>query len=453
MSRIPARSHGARKLRAERSYLARQAVLPIEKFIHSETTGALVLFAAAVTALIWANSPWAGSYFAIWKQQLGFSIGGVSLVNDLRHWINDGLMAVFFFVVGLEIKRELVQGELASLRQAALPAIAALGGMVLPACIYLALNPGGVQARGWGIPMATDIAFAIGVLALLGKRIPAPLRTLLLALAIADDLGAILVIALFYTSQLSLAALAISAVLLSVFWLMRAIGVTNSVAYTLVGIAFWAGILESGVHATIAGVILGFMVPIKPWFSHGTFLESAESLLGRFRSATESQDERTAQSALGEFEELTVRTESTAERLEREFHPLVSYVVLPLFAFANAGVSLVGGQPGAVFTNRVALGTALGLVLGKVLGIVGFSWAAVRLRLAELPHRVNLRLLTGMGLVAGVGFTVSLFITSLAFEDDWLLTSAKIGILCGSLLAGLLGYTWLRLVTGGASHD
>ena len=440
-------------MRAERSYLARQAVLPIEKFIHSEAIGALVLFAAAVVALGWANSPLASSYFAIWKQHIGFSFAGFSLVKDLRHWINDGLMAVFFFVVGVEIKRELVQGELASFRQAALPAIAALGGMVLPAAIYLSLNAAGPESRGWGIPMATDIAFAIGVLALLGKRIPASLRMLLLALAIADDLGAILVIALFYTSKLSFLALALSVLLLTVIWLMGAVGITNSVAYALASILFWASVLESGVHATVAGVILGFLVPIKPWFSHGTFLESAESLLGRFRSATESQDESTAQSALGEFEELTVRTESAAERLERELHPLVSYVVLPLFAFSNAGVSLVSAPVGGVFVDRVALGTALGLVLGKVLGIVGFSWVAVRLKLAALPGRVNLRLLTGMGLVAGVGFTVSLFITNLAFEDESLLTSAKLGILCGSLLAGLLGYIWLRLSTGGASHD
>jgi NhaA family Na+:H+ antiporter len=362
-------------------------------------------------------------------------------------------MAVFFFVVGLEIKRELVQGELASARQAALPAIAAFGGMALPAAIYLAFNAGSPAVRGWGIPMATDIAFAVGVLALLGRRIPPSLRTLLLALAIADDLGAILVIALFYTSQLSWLALLLAALLLCVLWLMRTIGVTNSIAYAVISLAFWAAILQSGVHATIAGVILGFLVPITPWFTHETFVDAAGPLLSRFRTATQNSDEASAQAVLGEFEELTVQTESAAERLERELHPLVSYAILPLFAFANAGVSLSAAPVGNVFTNRVALGVALGLVLGKVLGIVGFSWTSVRLKLAALPNGLTFRSLTGMGLVAGIGFTVSLFITSLAFEDGYFLTSAKVGILGGSLLSGLLGYGCLRFWSGSKNSD
>jgi NhaA family Na+:H+ antiporter len=453
MSRIPARSHGKRTLRAERSYVVRQAVLPIEKFIHSETTGAIVLFAAAVVALVWANSPWSGSYFAIWREEFGVRLGHLSMVKDLRHWINDGFMAVFFFVVGLEIKRELVQGELASVRQAALPAIAAFGGMMLPGCIYLAFNAGGPAARGWGIPMATDIAFAVGVLALVGRRIPPALRTLLLALAIADDLGAILVIAVFYTSELSPAALGVAALILLLFWLMRKLGVTNSIAYAVASLAFWAAILESGVHATIAGVILGFMVPVKPWFTHKTFADAAEPLLSRFRAATEQSDEKSAQAALGEFEELTLRTESAAERLERELHPLVSYAILPLFAFANAGVSLSATPVGTSAANRIALGVALGLLLGKVLGIVGFSWASVKLQIAALPGQVTFRFLIGMGLVAGIGFTVSLFITNLAFEEDVFLTSAKLGILGGSLLSGLLGYIWLRFLTEGKTYD
>jgi NhaA family Na+:H+ antiporter len=428
--------------------VVRQALLPVEKFIHSETTGALVLFTAAMLALVWANSPWAESYFRIWKEQFGLRLGYFALVKDLRHWIDDGLMAVFFFVVGLEIKRELIQGELAGVRQAALPAIAALGGMVLPAGIYLAFNAGSPAARGWGIPMATDIAFAVGVLALLGRRIPPALRTLLLALAIADDLGAILVIALFYTSELSGTALVVAALLLVALWLTRTLGVTNSIPYAVIGFAFWAATLKSGVHATVAGVILAFLVPIRPWFTHRTFAEAAEPLLDRFRAATESGDERTAQETLGEFEELALRTESVAERLERELHPFVSYAILPLFAFANAGVSFSTVPTGTLVTNPVALGIILGLVLGKMGGIVGFSWVAVRLRAAALPNGLTFRFLIGMGLVAGIGFTVSLFITSLAFEDEYLLTSAKVGILGGSLLSGLLGALWLRLPRG-----
>jgi NhaA family Na+:H+ antiporter len=315
--RVPPRSRGSRLLRARRSLLVERALLPTERFIHSESVTGAILFVASAMALMWANSPWRASYFELWNYTLTFDFGFFEISDHLSHWINDGLMAVFFFLVALEMKSQLVSGELSSPRQAALPAVAAVGGMLGPAAIYLLRNPSGPAAHGWGIPMATDIAFALGVMAMLGNRIPLSLRTFLLALAVVDDIGAILVIAVYYTAGISLPALATSAVLLVVLVGMKMIGVRSAIAYTVPSVIFWAAVLKSGVHATIVGVVLGLLTPTKPWFDLSSFLDSANEVMRRLRDAIRGGEEGEAAGLLGQLEALTYETESSVERRER----------------------------------------------------------------------------------------------------------------------------------------
>ena len=414
----------------------------LERFIRSETSGSVLLFGATVIALIWANSPWSASYFALWK--LPLPIGRRVLFSmDLHHWIDDGLMVLFFLVVGLEIKREIVKGELSSFRQASLPIMAALGGMILPAVIYFALNRSGPGARGWGIPMATDIGFAMGVLALLGKRIPSNLRVFMLALAIVDDVGAILVIAFFYTPTISVPALAAAAgllvILIFVAWRQAPIAV-----YLVVGFFFWAAILSSGVHATIAGVILGLVAPIKSKFRPEELIERAEPLLLDFRTAISSRNRSSAEATLTVLDQLLRGTDSIAERLERGIHPWVCFVVLPLFALASAGVVLSTAQLTQAFSSPIGLGVLLGLVVGKAVGITGFSFLAVKSKIAAMTDGLTWAGITGVGILAGVGFTVALFISGLSFEDQALVTTAKVMVLAASLGAGAVGYLFLR---------
>jgi NhaA family Na+:H+ antiporter len=443
---VPPRSRGSVGAQAEHSYLARQVLLPIQAFVHTEATAGVILLAAAVGAIIWANSPWDRSYSDLWETTITVDVRLFSISEDLRLWINKGLMAFFFFVVGLEIKRELVHGELGSPRRAALPAVAALGGMVLPALLFLALNAGGDGARGWGIPMAVDIAFALGVLALLGRRVPSEVRIFVLALAIADDIGAILVVAIFYSEGFSLEALGVALLLLGVIVAMNRAGVRGLNAYLLVGALFWVAVFKSGVHATIAGVVLGLLAPASPYFSKRTFAESIGTLVAGFRRAIAQGDEERAEVVLGQLEELTQGTEAPLERLERLFHPLTSYAVLPLFALANAGLDLSGDVFKDAVSSSVTLGIILGLVVGNPLGIVGFSWVAVRLGITSLPAGMRWAHMVGIGLLGGVGFTVSLFITGLAFEDAELISEAKVGILAASVIAGLASYAFLRAV-------
>src|SRR5271169_7038432 len=343
----------------------------LERFVHSETSGSILLFAATVIALVWANSPWSASYFALWKLPLQLGRHPL-LAMDLHHWIDDGLMVLFFLTVGLEIKREIAKGELSSFRQAALPIMAALGGMILPALLYFTLNRAGLGARGWGIPMATDIGFAMGVLALLGKRIPSSLRVFMLALAIVDDVGAILVIAFFYTPTISLPALAMAGVLLALLIAVAMLRAPISV-YVVVGLFFWAAVLSSGVHATIAGVILGLIAPIKPKFRPEELTEIAEPLLRNFRTQILSRDKASAEATLTELDGLLSGTDSIAERLERSVHPWVCFFVLPLFALASAGVALSTEQLKLASSSHIALGILLGLLIGKSVGIITFS--------------------------------------------------------------------------------
>lgn len=425
---------------------------PFEEFIHRETSGGIVLIVCAVVAMILANSPLADAYIQVLHTHLAFSIGGWKLDHTLHHWINDGIMALFFFVVGLEIKREVVVGDLSDPRAAMLPIIAAVGGMVVPAAIYGAFNLGEPSARGWGIPMATDIAFAIGVLALLGSRVPRSLFTFLVALAIIDDLGAVIVIALFYTERLVVEALAAAGVFLGVLIIFNLAGMRSPVPHFLVGCLLWLAMLESGVHATIAGILAAWTVPGRPKLEPKRFRRHVRQLMDRFdrldrgrKTLIHNQQQRAIVQAL---EGGIHKVESPLQRLEHSMHIPVAFLIIPLFALANAGVPIEFASLGGTFTQPVTLGVMFGLVAGKLIGVAGVSMLAVKLGAGKLPSDCTAAHIVGVALLAGIGFTMSIFIADLAFGDQQptQLTHAKIGILAGSLLNGVAGYLWLRML-------
>jgi Na+:H+ antiporter, NhaA family len=420
--------------------LARLVARPVREFLRVEAAGSILLLLAAAAALIWANSPWASSYDALWHAHLTLDVGPLHLDESLQHWVNDALMAIFFFVVGLEIKYELVNGDLRDPRTAALPIVAAVGGMVVPAGIYFALNPPGSDgSAGWGIPMATDIAFAVGVLGILGRRIPSAARLFLLTLAIVDDIGAILVIAVFYTSDLSLTWLAIAIGLLALMVVARVLRIWSLVVYAILGVGVWFALLESGVHATLAGVAIGLLAPATPLLKEEVAREFAARAL---------EDRQLDADELARLRFLLQESVSVVERLIGTLHPVSAYVVLPIFALANAGVEL--GAIGKVFTEPVGLGIILGLVLGKPIGIYATSFLAVRLGVAKLPEGTSWSMVLGLGGVAGIGFTVSIFIAGLSFPGAELLTEeAKIAILLASLLAAVVGVALLLAATRG----
>ena len=426
---------------------------PFQLFAATETAGGVLLLACTALALGWANSPWADSYHRVWETP--FSIGvGRGLTLSLHHWINDGLMAVFFFLVGLEIKREMLVGELASPRQAALPIAGAIGGMVVPAAIYASFNVGGPGAPGWGIPMATDIAFAIGVVSLLGSRVPFGLKIFLTALAIVDDIGAVVVIAFFYTSALSWSALGIGAAFLGALILSNRMGIRHPGVYAFLGLGLWGAFLESGVHATIAGVVLAMTIPSRTRINEDEFLGRGREILDDFERAcgpeTTVLTNADQQQAIHELEVACEQAQSPLLRLERGLHGLVAFGIMPLFALANAGVHLGGGLL-ATLSGPVAAGTVAGLVLGKPIGIAFFAWTATRAGLAALPGGAGWRALIAVSCLGGIGFTMSIFIAGLAFQAaPALLDSAKIGILAASLLAGLVGWAILRTESPGA---
>ncbi len=440
------RSRGVLELRVEHDEVTRSLHLPVQEFIRTEGVGSALLLVAAVTALMLANSPLGHAFHALWETTVTLDLAVVEISKSLHHWVNDGLMAVFFFVVGLEIKRELTHGHLSDRRAATLPAVAALGGMVGPALVYLAVNAGDEGARGWGIPMATDIAFALGVLGMLGRSVPPQLRIFLLALAIVDDLGAILVIAVFYTEQIVPGALAAGALILGFIVLLRLAGVRTIAAYVIPGFLFWVAILESGIHATLAGVVLGLLTPSSHYYGHGTAVEWGRSLLDRLEGAVSRNDRNDIEATLGGIEELVVGTESPLERLERKVHPWTAFIVLPLFALVNAGVVVTPETLEAAWRSPVAVGIAAGLVLGKLGGIVLASWIAVRLNAATLPEGVRWGHVAGVSLLGGIGFTVSLFITELAFTDATMIATAKLSILVTSMAAGAIGFAVLKTV-------
>ena len=400
----------------------------VRHFLHTESAGGVVLLVGAATALVWANSPWRASYESLWTTELALQVGRFRIGDDLRHWVNDGLMVLFFFVIGLEIKRELVHGDLRDPRTAALPALAALGGMVVPAALYLAVAGGGAASRGWGIPMATDIAFALGVVALLGRRVPPALKLFLLTLAIVDDIGAIVVIAVAYSSGLDPVALAGAAAGLATVVVLRRAGVTWVPAYVAVGAGVWLATLASGVHATIAGVALGLLAPTSPLAPAAVSRDWAADLA----------DEPSPEELAG-MTRLAKASVSVADRLAHQLHPFTSFVVVPTFALANAGVRLSTGTFEPPHTGAVALGVAVGLVAGKVVGITAFSWMTVRAGLGRLPEGVGWGQLVGIAAVAGIGFTVSLFIAGLAFDDPALVGAAKVAILAASGASALGG--------------
>ena len=424
--------------------LARLVARPVREFLRVEAAGSILLLLAAAAALIWANSPWASSYDALWHAHLVIDVGPLHLDESIQHWVNDALMVIFFFVVGLEIKYELVNGDLRDPKTAALPIIAAIGGMVVPAALYLALNPPGSDGNaGWGIPMATDIAFAVGVLGVLGRRIPSAARLFLLTLAIVDDIGAILVIAVFYTSDLSLTWLAIAIGLLAVMVVARLLRVWSVVVYAILGVGVWFALLESGVHATLAGVAIGLLAPAKPLLNE---------VVARGYATDALRDRHLDPDELARLRFLLKESVSVVERLISTLHPLSAYVVLPIFALANAGVEL--GAISKVFTEPVGLGIILGLVLGKPVGIFLTSYLAVRLGVARLPEGTSWPMVLGLGAVAGIGFTVSIFIAGLSFPGADLLTEeAKIAILLASLFAAIVGVAVLLASTSGAAED
>lgn len=424
-------------------------IIPVQRFTHQQKSGGIVLGISVLIALILANSPWSEPYLHFFEQKLGFIFNGETYLEfSIHHWINDGLMAMFFFVVGLELKREIIGGELSNPRNAILPIVAAIGGMLVPALIYLLFNPSGIVHQGWGIPMATDIAFALGILYLLGDRIPLSLKVFLTALAIVDDLGAVLVIAFFYTSDISFTSLAIGLGFVLAMFLANKLGVRNIVFYAILGIGgVWTAFLLSGVHATIAAVLAAFMIPADVVLQEDSYIGKIQQKLKRFKDIDPNNIPTLTDEQLHILQHIKEDTDAAIpplQRLEYSMHPFVTFIVIPLFALANAGVCLVDIEIESLFSTNIAIGTALGLLLGKVTGVVAFTSLLVKLKVAPLPEGMNYRNLFGVGLLASIGFTMSLFITSLAFNDEIHLVQAKIGIFAASIIGGVIGYIVLN---------
>lgn len=409
-------------------------VRPIVQFLRVESASGIVLLVCTLTALGLANSPWSAAFHQFWQTRVALTIGAFELSKPLLLWINDGLMTIFFFVVGLEIKRELVMGELRDARKAALPVLAAVGGMVVPAGIYLGLQAGQPGEPGWGIPMATDIAFVVGFLALFGRRVPLGLKVMLLSLAIADDIGAVLVIAIFYSTKLSFGFLGLAATGFGLTLLLNRAGVRRVPVYVVVGAVIWLAFLKSGVHPTVAGVLLGLLTPASAWVGDRALLDVLRDTLRQLGSERDGQVEPHRKPLLEQVQATTREAVAPLEHLEMGLHPWVAFGIMPLFALANAGVSI---RPEAL-SDPVALAVAAGLVVGKPTGILLLSWLGTTLGLARLPAGVNWRLLFGAGCLAGIGFTMSLFIAGLAL-DDALLDAGKIGTLLGSTVSAVLG--------------
>jgi NhaA family Na+:H+ antiporter len=430
---------------------ARVAARPLERFLHIEAASGILLLVATAVALAFANSRWAGGYAALWHAPVGVRVGPFAFERSLEWVVNDGLMVVFFFVVGLEIRREIAHGELSEWRRAALPAVAALGGMIAPALLYLAFARAPGTRSGWGVPMATDIAFAVGVLTLLGKRVPAALRVLLLALAVIDDLGAIVVIALFYSSGVKLAGLAVAGAGVLALLAMQRLGVRAKLAYVAPGLVVWAGVYASGIHPTIAGVVLGLLTPVRAWLGAEGFARGLHAEVEHLDRApvAELAPHELARS-MRHVDDARREAVSPAEGLIAALHPWVAFGIMPVFALANAGVSLAGVSLDAE-TGRVIAGAAVGLVVGKPLGVLVACALALRLGVATRPAGLGARELVVLGVVAGIGFTMAMFIAQLAFTDPRLLAAAKLGVLAASGIAAVLGLALGRALLREAS--
>lgn len=421
-----------------------RALRAVEHFLHIETVSGVVLLVAALIALAWVNSPFADSYHHLWHTPLVFGIGDFVFSKSLHFWINDGLMTVFFLVVGMEIRREMHEGALADLRAAALPILAATGGVLVPALIYVTLNGAPGQRAGWAVPTATDIAFAVGVLALLGRAVPANVRILLLALAIIDDIIAILIIAIFYSGGLALSGFFIALLGLFLVFLLQFLGVGSALAYIVPGAILWVGLLQTGAHPTLAGVVLGMVTPVRSIRWREAPLNAASRALGEIRTKM-SRGSSSPDALASPLQKLQVARRDIippVTRVQMLLHPWVAYVIMPLFALANAGVSLGGLDLSRPDAQQVIAGVLLALVFGKPIGVFAFSWIAVKARVAALPPGVNWHGIVLVGLLAGIGFTMSIFIAMLAFDDPVLLGAAKLGVLAASALAATLGLAW-----------
>jgi len=421
---------------------------PFEHFLHSQTTTGLVLMFMTVLALFLANSPFVNMYNDFFHTNIDFNVGSWTLSHSFHHWINDGLMAIFFFMVGLEIKREVLIGELSSIKDAMLPILSALGGMILPALIYLSINYGEDGVNGWGIPMATDIAFAISALVLLGNRVSPALVTFLVALAIVDDLGAVLVIAIFYTDTIQTLPLFLAGISFIIMLIFNRFGIHAILPYFLVGLAMWFFMLESGVHATIAGVIAAMAIPSKPKYAPIDFTQHTKNLLDEFDNypvATDHTMHEKQKAILLNLKDKIDSIGSPSAKLEHDLHLPVSLFVIPLFALANAGISIDFSSISHTILEPVSLGIIFGLILGKVLGIAGVSYLAIKLKIAKLPEGSTMKQIFGVAFLGGIGFTMSIFVADLAFiGNEGLIFQAKVGILLASLISGLIGFFWLK---------
>jgi len=425
-----------------------RVLTPLDEFIHRQTTSGILLMLCAIVALYLANSQWNEAYHHLLEMPFTVGMPGFQISMSIHHWINDGLMALFFFVVGLELKREILVGELADPKQAVFPIIAAIGGMVVPVAIYMSINPEGHTFDGWGVPMATDIAFALGTLALLGSRIPKNLLTFLVALAIVDDLGAVLVIALVYTESIDVLALVAAGAMLLLLVSLNLGGIRRPLPYVLIGLVLWVAMLKSGVHATLAGIFLAFTIPMRPKYDPKRFLAQITGLLGLIQKAYQREESilkncelRSRVRALGEGVQLV---QAPAQTLEHKMHLPSAYLVIPIFSLANAGIPIDWSSFGSIVTHPVSMGIAFGLVFGKLIGIAGFSWVAVKIGLTTLPQGLNFKHIVGAALMGGIGFTMSIFIAELGFAhhaQDLLM--AKTGVLLASLIAGVSGFFWL----------
>jgi len=425
-----------------------RVLTPLDEFIHRQTTGGILLMLCAIVAISIANSSWSEAYHNLLLKPVTIGMEGFQLSKSLHHWINDGLMAIFFFVVGLELKREILVGELADPKLAMLPIVAAIGGMVVPVLIYLTINPEGHMFDGWGIPMATDIAFALGTLALLGKRIPPSLLTFLVAVAIVDDLGAVTVIALFYTDTINLPALTTAGVMFLLLIALNLGGIRRPLPFMLVGIVLWIAMLKSGVHATLAGILLAFTIPMRPKYDPERFLSQIHVMVDQIKKAYHLEKNivindqlRAKVRSLGDG---VLLVQAPAQILERKMHLPSAYLVIPIFSLANAGIYIDWNSITDVIIHPVSIGISLGLVGGKLLGIAGFSWLAIKFGITSLPDDLDFKHIIGAGLMGGIGFTMSIFIAELGFAHHPAdLIMAKSGILFSSLVAGVSGFLWL----------
>ena len=438
----------------------RAVVQPMQRLLAHEASGGIVMLAAAAVAIAWANSPWSDSYVDFWGTMLRIELGDLIRLDHLalREWVNEALMTTFFLLVGVEIKREAVHGDLRDPKAVTLPIVAAVGGMLVPAGIYAFLNAGAAGADGWAVPMATDIAFAVGVVTLLGDRVPLAAKVFLLTLAVADDIGAIVVIAVFYTGSIAWGWLASALIGLAVIFAMKRGDVQSLAPYLAVGAFVWLSLLEAGVHATLAGVALGLLTPAWPLRSPRRFAPAVRSLANDIDRAyydhvITGEEFAEGEQRIAELGRLAMYSTSPLERLERALSPWVAYVVVPVFALANAGVELSGDAISGLASEPITLGILLGLVVGKTVGVFGASVVAIRLGVGRLPVGATWRHMLGLAMVAGVGFTVALFVTSISFDDPVRSDAAKIGILAGSALAGLLGYGVLRTARPSLTTD